>query len=83
VACALWNSPKPLRREIRSATRSVENLNMLWYIGLFFLSLWIIEKFLLHKGGFIHTLLIAGIGCLAVQLVQHLRTREYERSVRH
>jgi len=56
---------------------------MLWYIGLFFLSLWIIEKFLLHKGGFIHTLLIAGIGCLAVQLVQHLRTREYERSVRH
>jgi uncharacterized membrane protein YiaA len=55
---------------------------MLWYIGLFFLSLWVIEKFLLHKGGFVHTLLLAAIGCFAVQFAQRHRTREYERSAR-
>jgi hypothetical protein len=55
---------------------------MLWYNGLFLLLLWVVEKFLLHKGGFIHTLIIAAIGCFAVQFVQHLRTREYERSLR-
>lgn len=52
---------------------------MFWYIGSFFLLIWLIEKFLLHKGGFIHTLLLAAIGCFAVQFVQRLRTREYER----
>lgn len=52
---------------------------MLWYIGGFFLAIWLIEKLLLHKGGFIHTLLLAAIGCFAVQFVQDQRTRAYER----
>jgi len=55
---------------------------MLWYLGLFFLSVWVIEKLLLHKGGFVHTLLIAAIGCFAVQFAQRQRTRESERSAR-
>lgn len=52
---------------------------MLYYVGSFLLLIWLIEKFLLHKGGFIHTLLFAAIGCFVAQLVQRLRTREYER----
>ena len=52
---------------------------MLWYIGSFFLVVWTVEKFLLHKGGFIHTLLLAAIGCFGAQFVQRIRTREYER----
>jgi uncharacterized protein DUF5670 len=55
---------------------------MLWYVGSFLLLIWLIEKFLLHKGGFIHTLLLAAIGCFAVQFVQRQRTREYEKSLR-
>jgi hypothetical protein len=51
---------------------------MLWYVGSFFLVTWLIEKFLLHKGGFIHTLLLAAIGCFAVQFVQDRRTKAYE-----
>jgi hypothetical protein len=51
---------------------------MLWYVGLFFLVIWLIEKVLLHKGGFIHTLLLASIGCFAAQFVQDRRTRAYE-----
>ena len=50
---------------------------MLWYPGLFFLALWIIEKFLLHKGGFIHTLLLAALGCFVTQFVQDRRTKAY------
>jgi len=46
---------------------------MLWYIGFFFLIVWLIEKFLLHKGGFIHTLLLAAIGCCARQDAGHCR----------
>jgi hypothetical protein len=51
---------------------------MLWYVGVFFLVVWLIEKFLLHKGGFIHTLLLAAIGFFVAQLAQDRRTRAYE-----
>ena len=53
---------------------------MLYYIGSFFLIVWFVLKFVMHKSGFVHTLLLTGIGLVAVQFVQHLRTREYERS---
>jgi len=79
--CAPWNFRKPLRRETE-ATPLATILIMLWYISLAFLALWIIEKFLLHKGGFIHTLLLGAIGCFAVKFIQWQRTREYERSLR-
>jgi len=55
---------------------------MLWYIGGFLFAIWLIEKLLLHKGGFIHTFLLAAIGCFAVQFVQDQRTRAYERERR-
>jgi len=50
---------------------------MFWYIGLILLALWVIEKFLLHKGGFVHTLLLAAISCMVVQFVQDRRTKAY------
>jgi hypothetical protein len=55
---------------------------MLWYPGLFFLALWAIEKFLLHKGGFVHTLLLAAIGCFVVQFAQDRRTKAYRDQAR-
>jgi uncharacterized membrane protein YiaA len=55
---------------------------MLWYAGLFLLALWVIEKFLLHKGGFVHTLLLAAISCFVVQLVQDRRTKAYREEAR-
>jgi hypothetical protein len=55
---------------------------MLWYVSLFLFALWAVLKFLLHKGGFVHTALLGAIGCFAVQFVQWLRTREYQRSLR-
>jgi len=55
---------------------------MLYYIGSLFLVIWLVLKFGMNKGGFVHTLLLTGIGFIAVQFVQHLRTRQYERERR-
>jgi hypothetical protein len=63
--------------------RRVPALLMLYYVGSFFLIVWFVLKFVMHKGGFIHTLLLTGIGFIAAQFVQHLRTRQYEREQRH
>ncbi|MGZ5436988.1 MAG: hypothetical protein ACXWID_11340 [Pyrinomonadaceae bacterium] len=57
-------------------------LHMLYYIGSLFLIIWLVLKFGMHKGGFVHTLLLTGIGFIAAQFVQHLRTRQYEREQR-
>ena len=55
---------------------------MLYYIGSAFLIVWFILKFAMHKGGFVHTLLLGAIGCITVQFVQQMRTRQYEREQR-
>ena len=55
---------------------------MLYYVGSFFLIVWFVLKFVMHKSGFVHTLLLTGIGLIAVQFVQHLRTRQFERERR-
>ncbi|HKP35809.1 MAG TPA: DUF5670 family protein [Pyrinomonadaceae bacterium] len=55
---------------------------MFWYVGSFLLALWVIEKFFLHKGGFVHTLLLAAIGCMVVQFVQDRRTKAYHDETR-
>jgi len=55
---------------------------MLYYIGSFFLIIWFVLKFVMHKGGAVHTLLLTGLGFIAAQFVQHLRTRQYAREQR-
>ena len=52
---------------------------MLYYIAAVFFAVWLALKFVMHRGGFIHTLLLVAIGCFAVQFVQHVRTKQYER----
>jgi len=51
---------------------------MFWYVGSFLLVIWLIQKFLLHKGGAIHMLLLAAAGCFVAQFVQYRRTKAYE-----
>ena len=55
---------------------------MFWYPGFFFFAAWVVMKFLLHKSGFIHTLLLAAIGCWVAQLIQDRRTKAYYEEVR-
>jgi uncharacterized membrane protein YiaA len=51
---------------------------MIWLIGIVLLLIWFVEKFILHKGGFIHILLLCGVTVLIIQLVARRRARPIE-----
>lgn len=54
---------------------------MLRILAAIVVALWLVAKFLLHKGGMVHVLLIVAAACLIIQFAQDRRTREYERSL--
>jgi hypothetical protein len=54
---------------------------MLWIVGSIVMVAWLVLKFLLHKSGMVHVLLLVAISCFVIQLVQDLRTKAYERSL--
>jgi hypothetical protein len=51
---------------------------MLWILGAGLLIVWFLLKVLLHKGGFVHILLLAGISLLIIQYAAYRRSR-YQR----
>jgi len=51
---------------------------MLWLVGSGLLVIWLILKFILHKGGFVHLLLLCGFSILVVQIVAYRKTK-YEK----
>jgi len=53
---------------------------MLWISGSLLLIIWLIMKFLLHKGGMVHLLLFSALTFFVIQFAQDRRTREYEQS---
>jgi len=50
----------------------------MWIAGSSLLVVWFILKFVFHKGGFIHVLLLCGISILVIQFVAYRKTR-YQR----
>ena len=54
---------------------------MLWIVGAIMMACWLIAKFLLHKGGMVHALLLIAISAFIVQFAQDRRTRAYEKSL--
>ena len=44
------------------------------------MTIWFILKFLLHKGGYVHILLIGAISVLVVQLVAYRKTQYHKTS---
>jgi hypothetical protein len=46
---------------------------MIWIIGIALALIWFVEKFILHKGGFIHMLLLFAIAVLVIQWVAKRR----------
>ncbi len=48
---------------------------MLWLAGVVFLGVWFVLKFLLHKSGFIHVLLLTAISIFVVQFAAYRKTR--------
>ena len=54
---------------------------MLWIVGSIVMVVWLVLKFILHKSGMVHVILLIAIASFVIQLVQDLRTRAYERSL--
>ena len=54
---------------------------MLWIVGSIMVVIWLVEKFLFHKGGMIHVLLMIAVSIFFIQFMQDRRTRAYRRSL--
>jgi Flp pilus assembly protein TadB len=54
---------------------------MLWISGSILLVIWFVLKFLLHKGGMVHVVLMIAVSVFIIQLAQDRRTKAYERSL--
>jgi hypothetical protein len=55
---------------------------MLWIVGAIATACWLIAKFVLHKSGMIHVLLLFAASAFIIQFVQDRRTKAYERSLK-
>ncbi len=53
-------------------------LKPLWILSAILFVIWFVLKFLLHKGGYVHAILLTGVALFVVQLVQDRRTRAHE-----
>jgi hypothetical protein len=53
---------------------------MLWITGSLLLIIWLFAKFLLHKTGMVHLILLGAIFFYVIQFAQDRRTKEYERN---
>jgi hypothetical protein len=62
--------------ENQSEVRS--ELGIMWLVGTSLLVIWFILTFVLHKGGFVHALLLGGFSVLVVQFVAYRKTK-YQR----
>jgi Flp pilus assembly protein TadB len=51
---------------------------MLWIVAAGLLFIWFLLKVLLHKGGFVHILLLGGISLLIIQFAAYRKAR-YQR----
>ena len=54
---------------------------MLWIVGAILVVIWLVEKFLLHKGGMVHVIIMIAASIFLIQFVQDRRTKEYQRSL--
>ena len=50
-------------------------LKPLWILGAILCVIWFVLKFLLHKGGYVHAILLTAVAFFVIQLVQDRRTR--------
>lgn len=52
----------------------------MWAVTAILFVVWFVLKFFLHKGGFIHILLLTAISILVVQLIAYRKTRYQKNS---
>jgi hypothetical protein len=47
----------------------------MWFVVGLLMAIWFVLKFILHKGGFVHILLLTAISVFVVQVMAHRKTR--------
>ena len=52
----------------------------MWVIGISLLIIWFILKFALHKGGYVHILLVGAISVLVLRLIAYRKTQYHKTS---
>ena len=52
----------------------------MWVLSAALFAVWFILKFLLHKGGYVHILLIASLSIFGVQLLAYRKTQYHKTS---
>ena len=52
----------------------------MWLVSALLLVIWFVLKFALHKGGFVHILLVTAISVAVVQLLADRKTRYHKPS---
>jgi hypothetical protein len=52
----------------------------MWWVVAVLMAVWFMLKFLLHKGGFVHILLLTAISIFVVQLMADRKTRYQNNS---
>jgi hypothetical protein len=53
---------------------------MLWIISAGLVVVWFVLKFPLHKGGYVHILLMGAASVFVVQLIAHRKTQYHKTS---
>lgn len=52
----------------------------MWMVVAVLMAVWFVLKFLLHKGGFVHILLLTAISIFVVQFMAYRKTRYQNNS---
>jgi uncharacterized membrane protein len=52
----------------------------MWVVSALLFIAWLVLKFILHKGGFVHILLLGAISVFVVQLITYRKTRYHRLS---
>lgn len=54
--------------------------NEMWIAFTILMVLWVLLKFLLHKGGYVHMLVVAAISIAVVQIIAERKVRYHKTS---
>ena len=52
----------------------------MWVVSAVILTIWLVLKFVLHKGGYVHILLLLGLSILVVQIIAYRNSRYHATS---
>jgi hypothetical protein len=72
-------SGRKLSLDSKLTKASLEDCTLMWVLSSLILLVWFILKFLLHKGGYVHILLILSLSMFGVQVLAYRKTQYHKK----